>query len=198
MTETATKIEEIFKSKSPNMWEELVNSGLFAEAVGKDLADAVINCPQISKWHPEGSLYNHMDMVFRNAVDAGEDDLDVYFSLLLHDVSKPECIHYHYTEGGCIERTSFYNHDHKGAKVAGGILENLALDENRVEKITFIISQHMRVAQVKSMRRHKVEELVNHKWLNSLLSMHNYDDMVNEVSPDTEWILDYLLCREEE
>jgi hypothetical protein len=199
MKEVAIKIEEVFKEKSPNMWSDIVNSGLLSEALGNDLAKAVIDCPQISVWHPEGSLYNHMDKVFKNAVGAGEDDIDVYFSILFHDIGKPKCMKYvydEYYEQGKIEKTTFYNHDIVGTRKAMEILVELEMDVCRIKKIVWIISQHMRIAQIQKMKDRKVEELVNHQWLNSLLSVHNYDDMMNEVSPDTEWILAYLKDKE--
>ena len=192
MTKIAIEIEKVFMSKDPEMWGTLISSQLLSEAIGRDLAREIVNCPQISKWHPEGSLSNHIDVMFKNAVEAVEEDIDIYWGILLHDCMKWKCLEYHYDEKGIIERTSFHGHDVVGARKAMEILVDLEMDVKRIKKIVWLISQHMRIAQISKMKTSKVEELVNHKWIKELMRLHNYDDMLNEVSPDCIWIENYL------
>ena len=196
MTETAIKIEEVFKSKNPDMWEYLIKSRLFHEAVGKELADAVINCPQISKYHPEGSLYNHMDMVFKNAVDAGEDDMDVYWIATFHDVGKPTTMRYVLNEDNSVNRTTFYGHEYASVRYANWFLRKLGLSKERVEKIVWVISQHMRIMNFEKMRKSKKDELCRSEYIYQLVRFHNLDDMVNLFSPESMAVMKYIQDKE--
>jgi len=62
--------------------------------------------------------------------------LEVRFAALFHDISKPE------TKEGQGENATFYNHEWKGAKLAGQILTNLKFPKKQAEKIIKFVRYH--------------------------------------------------------
>jgi len=63
--------------------------------------------------------------------------LEVRLASLLHDISKPQ------TKRGEGEFSTFYNHDHVGARVAEKILERLRFSRETIEKVRLLIDNHM-------------------------------------------------------
>ena len=63
--------------------------------------------------------------------------LDVRLAALLHDIAKPQ------TKRGEGEYSTFYNHDHVGARVAEKILTRLRFSSEIVQKVKLLVDNHM-------------------------------------------------------
>lgn len=63
--------------------------------------------------------------------------LEVRLAALLHDIAKPRA-----KRGEGIFST-FYNHDHLGARIAENILKRLTFSNNVIKKVTLLIDNHM-------------------------------------------------------
>ncbi|HCP08273.1 MAG TPA: hypothetical protein DIT25_00520, partial [Candidatus Moranbacteria bacterium] len=63
--------------------------------------------------------------------------LEVRLASLLHDIAKPQ------TKRGEGEFSTFYNHDHVGARVAEKILDRLRFSKEIIQKVKLLVDQHM-------------------------------------------------------
>jgi poly(A) polymerase/tRNA nucleotidyltransferase (CCA-adding enzyme) len=63
--------------------------------------------------------------------------LDVRLSTLLHDIAKPQ------TKRGEGLYSTFYNHDHVGARVAEKILKRLRFSNDIINKVKLLVDNHM-------------------------------------------------------
>lgn len=63
--------------------------------------------------------------------------LEVRLAALLHDIAKPQ------TKRGEGPYSTFYNHDHVGARVAEKILKRLRFSNDVIEKVRLLIDNHM-------------------------------------------------------
>lgn len=63
--------------------------------------------------------------------------LEVRLAALLHDIAKPQ------TKRGDGPYSTFYNHDHVGARVAEKILKRLRFSNDVIEKVRLLIDNHM-------------------------------------------------------
>lgn len=93
------------------------------------------------EFHPEGDVFKHTIMVL-SKIEEG-DSLHLILAALLHDFGKL------YTYAFDIEkqRITFNGHDIVGAQQAKEILFNLKYDNNTIEKVYYIISNHMKLHQ---------------------------------------------------
>lgn len=63
--------------------------------------------------------------------------LDVRLATLLHDIAKPQ------TKRGEGPYSTFYNHDHVGARVAEKILKRLRYSNEIIDKVWLLVDNHM-------------------------------------------------------
>jgi len=101
----------------------------------------LVDCPQKEKWHPEGDVWVHTQMVVREAAiyrDTLPEEwrLPFMFGMLLHDVGKPETLD--------LEKMTTYDHDRKGVPLARQFMERITNNENLINKVVRIVSVHMR------------------------------------------------------
>ncbi len=64
------EIEKIFLCGSIYGFEFLLHSGVLRILFGQTVIEDIILCKQISKYHPEGNLVQHITEVYRKAVEA--------------------------------------------------------------------------------------------------------------------------------
>ncbi len=84
---------------------------------------------------------HHIYTVFTHNVLALQfcpsDDWRVRLAALLHDVGKPNVKH------GEGKNSTFYQHEHVGAKLARNIMRRLAFSNDDIQKVTHLIRNHM-------------------------------------------------------
>lgn len=103
--------------------------------------------PQPETYHPEGDVFEHTLAAMRVA-DAFVDDPVVKLAVLLHDVGKPQA----------LARNAGANmggHCALGAGQAKKIAQRLRLSRADASRLTFLVKNHMRIADFPEMGRGK-------------------------------------------
>lgn len=165
----------------------LVESRQAGEAILllKDLGLLQIILPEVAtmqgveqppEYHPEGDVFQHT-IIMLNQMQT--DDYRLAWAVLLHDVGKPPTAQF--KEG----RWRFECHAKVGADAAKVILERLKFSCDDRDAITFMVGNHMRFIDVKSMRRATLRRLVGASTFLSEMELHRLDcfsshgDLVN-------------------
>lgn len=93
--------------------------------------------------------------------------LSVLLAALLHDVGKPR------TKRGDGYRSTFYNHDHVGARMTRLMLNRLRYPKNIVEKATLLVDQHLFYYNVDEVTPASVRRLIKR------VGLENMDDLMD-------------------
>jgi poly(A) polymerase/tRNA nucleotidyltransferase (CCA-adding enzyme) len=88
--------------------------------------------------------------------------LEVRLAALLHDVGKPQ------TKRSEGLRSTFYNHDHVGARIAKKLLERLRFPTKVVEKVTLLVDNHLFYYNVGEVTAASVRRLVKRVGLENM------------------------------
>lgn len=108
----------------------------------KDLVKSLKDCMQDAKWHPEGSVYNHVKLVFEFADKKFNGDGDLLAAAIFHDLGKPETTR---TTGRNGEaKITHYGHEFASLKFIDkyfDLFSDLSTDR---EKVVAICKNHMR------------------------------------------------------
>jgi len=105
--------------------------------------EALVDCRQDPKWHPEGDVWTHtlhcLDAFARHRIGDDWEDLIVGLAVLCHDMGKPETTYV--DENGRIRSP---RHDIKGVPVARRFLERLTRQKKIFDEVLPLVEQHMR------------------------------------------------------
>ena len=93
--------------------------------------------------------------------------LEVRLAALLHDIAKPQ------TKRGEGEFSTFYNHDHVGARVAKKILERLRFSNEVIQKVYLLIDNHMFYYNVDEVTESSVRRLIRK------VGLENMQDLID-------------------
>lgn len=93
------------------------------------------------EFHPEGDVFEHTVMIL-SKIEEG-DSLHLIISALLHDFGKL----FTYAFDMEKQRITFNEHDIVGAQQAKEVLSNLKYDNDTIDKVYYIISNHMKLHQ---------------------------------------------------
>lgn len=120
---------------------------------------------QPPEYHPEGDVFTHT-MLCLDQLDAPSPTLAL--GLLLHDVGKPETITYE-------DRIRFNHHDKAGARIARKICKRLHCSNDTIERVEWLVAQHMRLAHAPGMREAKRKRFVREEGFEELLALCRAD-----------------------
>ncbi|MEI6564553.1 MAG: CCA tRNA nucleotidyltransferase [bacterium] len=121
---------------------------------------------QPPEYHPEGDVFQHT-LVMLNQMRT--DDYRLAWAVLLHDVGKPPTAQL--KEG----RWRFECHAKVGSEAARAILDRLKFSCDDRDAITFMVGNHMRFIDVKTMRRSTLRRLVGAPTFHSEMELHRLD-----------------------
>jgi tRNA nucleotidyltransferase (CCA-adding enzyme) len=97
--------------------------------------------PELEKGVGVGQNRHHIYTIYKHSILSlkfcPSKKLDVRLATLLHDIAKPQ------TKRGEGPLSTFYNHDHVGARVAEKILKRLRYPTAIVEKVRLLVDNHM-------------------------------------------------------
>lgn len=110
------------------------------------------------------TIYEHSLLSLKNCPS---NKLEVRLAVLFHDIAKPD------TKRGEGAYSTFYNHDHVGARVAEKILKRLKFSNNIVEKVKLLVDNHMFYYNVKEVGEASVRRLVRK------VGLENIDDLID-------------------
>ena len=134
-----------------------------------------------------------------HAVDNAPQDPLLRWTLLLHDLGKPEC--FTVDEAG---QGHFYGHDALGAELAESIMQRLRFDKRSAGRVMLLIQRHMRQIEPTEKAVGRVLRQIGEEALRQLLAVKRAD--ASACHPDYAWqtgrldeveaVLDALLAQE--
>ena len=145
----------------------LRDSGLLA-VVLPELA-ATIECEQSPDFHPEGSVFNHVQLMLQK-LPAGAGPALVW-SVLLHDIAKPVTA----MRDAATGKIHFYGHEREGAVMAEKILQRLRFPGKTVDQVVTCVKHHMQFKDVQQMRRATLRRLLLRPTFPLELELHRLD-----------------------
>ena len=143
----------------------MLDSGLLAAVLPEVAALAGVEQPP--EFHPEGDVFEHTCLMLKNMVLP---DVNLAWSVLLHDVGKPAC--FSHDETG---RIRFFGHESVGSEMAEKILDRLRFSVADRERIVAAIRNHMRFASVREMKSAKLLRLLADDNFALELELHRLD-----------------------
>jgi poly(A) polymerase/tRNA nucleotidyltransferase (CCA-adding enzyme) len=97
--------------------------------------------PELEKGYGVEQNRHHIYTIYKHSLMslkfAKPKKLDLRLAVLLHDIAKPQ------TKRGEGLYSTFYNHDHVGARVAEKILKRLRYPNTIIEKVELLVDNHM-------------------------------------------------------
>ncbi len=145
----------------------LRRSGLL-EQVLPEIA-ATETCEQSPEHHPEGSVFNHLQLMFKKMPADAAPSLP--WAVLLHDVAKP-------VTASKDEQTGsihFYGHEKVGADMAEEILGRLKFPRKQIDEIVSTVRHHMQFKDVPHMRKATLRRLLLRPTIDLELALHRLD-----------------------
>jgi poly(A) polymerase len=122
---------------------------------------------QHHEYHPEGDVFEHTALMLAHMAYP---DIDLAWSLLLHDVGKPLT-----KSMGDDGVEHFYTHEQKSAELAESILKRFRFPAKSISNIVHAVRQHMRYAHVQEMRPAKWKRLIAEETFPLELELHRID-----------------------
>ncbi len=114
--------------------------------------------PEVEAGVDVGQNLHHIYTVYEHNLRAlatcPSKKLEVRFAALLHDVGKP------HTKRGEGYRSTFYNHDHVGARITRKLLERLRFPVKVIEKATLLVDNHLFYYNVGEVTAASVRRLI--------------------------------------
>ena len=126
--------------------------------------------------HPEGHVWNHVMKMLGMCIchaDPLYHSPELHWGILLHDVAKLET-HERDPETG---RHKFHRHAELGVEKAYRILEGFNCSNEFIDKVVWLVGQHMNMMQVQSMKRSTLRRLLGDPRFELLLRLHEMDSL---------------------
>ncbi|MCX5758675.1 MAG: HD domain-containing protein, partial [Candidatus Hydrogenedentes bacterium] len=138
---------------------------------------------QPPEFHPEGDVFLHT-LLMLDVMH--EPTPELAMAVLLHDAGKPLTQTFE-------DRIRFNYHDKAGARLAEDLCKRLRFSNGSVERIVWLILNHMRLDAAPSMRPSKLKRFVREPWFADLFELCRLDCLASHNGLDTiEWVQRYL------
>jgi tRNA nucleotidyltransferase (CCA-adding enzyme) len=125
--------------------------------------------PELEEGIGVGQNLHHIYTVWEHNLRAlrtcPSEKLEVRLAALLHDVAKPR------TKRGNGYRSTFYNHDHVGARMTRTILTRLRYPKNVIEKAVLLVDNHLFYYNVGEVTESSVRRLVRRVGLENMADL---------------------------
>ncbi|HOQ91036.1 MAG TPA: HD domain-containing protein, partial [Candidatus Hydrogenedentes bacterium] len=140
--------------------------------------------PQPEAFHPEGDVWEHtlrmLDLLPPHA------PVELAWAALLHDCGKPRTITY-------ADRIRFHYHEKVGEQMVHGIGRRLRFPNRRIERIAWLVGNHMRLAAFPDMREGKRKRFSREPDFPLLVELGRLDSLASHGDTSViEWIRQYL------
>jgi len=127
--------------------------------------------PELEKGYGVGQNRHHIYTIYEHSIlslkNCPSEKLEVRLATLLHDIAKPE------TKRGEGAFSTFYNHDHVGARVVEKILRRLKYSGEIARKVKMLVDNHMFYYNVDEVGASSVRRLVRK------VGLENIDDLID-------------------
>ncbi|WP_027398505.1 HDIG domain-containing metalloprotein [Anaerovorax odorimutans] len=134
--------KHLVNDKTPSKYINLICEKPFFKKKPFDLLYNLKRTGQSPKHHPEGNVWNHTMLVIDEAAEIKYKSKNIkvfMWAALLHDIGKPD------TTKIRKGRITSYDHDKKGAILAGDFLKALIDDDKFIKEVTALIRWHMQI-----------------------------------------------------
>lgn len=166
--------------RAPIAMQRLYDTGLLKVFL-PELCDAV-GCEQPPQFHPEGDVFTHTLLVL---APMESPTFTLAMGALLHDIGKPPTQTFE-------DRIRFNFHEKVGAEMTRVICRRLKLSNDDSDRITWLVSQHMRVAACQKMRESKRKRLVREEGFEELLELMRLDSLgCHRDLSNYDWLKNY-------
>jgi len=117
--------------------------------------------------HYDGPYRMVFDHLLASLEKCPSKKLEVRLASLLHDIGKPK------TRGGSGKESTFYNHQHAGARMTREILTRLRFSRETIEKTVLLVQNHMFYYNVDEVGESGVRRVVRK------VGLENINDLIN-------------------
>jgi tRNA nucleotidyltransferase (CCA-adding enzyme) len=127
--------------------------------------------PELEKGYGVGQNRHHIYTIYEHSIlalkNCPSEKLEVRLATLFHDIAKPE------TKRGEGAFSTFYNHDHVGARVVERILKRLKYSSEIIKKVRMLVDNHMFYYNVEEVGASSARRLVKK------VGLENIDDLID-------------------
>ncbi len=171
--------EHILKDEKPsNYINKLYEEGKLEE-YPFDMLTILRKIDQSPKYHPEGSVWNHIMMVLDNGAkerDKSENERIFMWACLLHDIGKGT------TTKIRKGRITSYNHDKEGERLSIKFLKCFTEDEEFIKEVSKLVRWHMQPLFVnKNLPFKDIESMVKEVSIKEIALISLCDRLGREV-----------------
>ncbi len=116
--------------------------------------------------HPEKDVFVHTMIALEIISDRDDVSLELVLGILLHDIGKP-------LTRSFVSDTEihFYEHEKYGAEIAEDILRRLKFPIHTIDKVKWLVANHMRIHHFDEMKKSKKVKLIEHEYFNDLIEL---------------------------
>lgn len=173
IAKNAKNLEYIAKERIQDELNKILVSDFAAEGIEllRELKLLQYIIPELEKGYGVGQNRHHIYTIWEHSIlslkNCPSPCLEVRLATLLHDIAKPE------TKRGEGAYSTFYNHDHVGARVADKILKRLKYSTDIIRKVRLLVDNHMFYYNVDEVGASSVRRLVRK------VGLENIDDLID-------------------
>jgi putative nucleotidyltransferase with HDIG domain len=167
------ELDKMLSLDKPSRAINILHDLNLLEVVLPEIA-AMIGVEHSRKWHQEGNVFEHSMMVLDETANC-TDDVACRWAALFHDAGKPKT-------AAINKRGDISNNGHEfvSAKMVEEVFKDRFKASNKeIEKVSFIAREHMKVKQVRKMRKHKVWDLVDNEFIDDLILVSAADSSIS-------------------
>lgn len=159
----------------------MLETGLLEQVLPEVAAMRGVQQPE--EFHPEGDVFEHTVRMLE-LMDHPTPTLA--FGALLHDVGKPITQTFE-------DRIRFNYHDKVGARESQAIGQRLRLSNDQIERIVWLVENHMRVAAIPEMKENRRKRFVRDESFPELLELCRLDCLASHGDlSGIRWVEDYV------
>ncbi len=145
----------------------------------KNYIDKSKHINQSATYHPEGSVYNHIKIVFNRAKRTG--DINLMLSAIFHDLGKVDTTKAHPT---IPDKWSAISHEKVSVHLIIRHRDWIEEMGGNYDIVYYIVDQHMRVKNFPEMKKIKQQAMRNHMYFHYLEKFTEFDNMLTDYSSD--------------
>ncbi|NQU83619.1 MAG: CCA tRNA nucleotidyltransferase [Parcubacteria group bacterium] len=149
--------------------KELKKLGLLKEVLPE--VQKMHGVKQPPQFHSEGDCLKHTIMALENIPDAVSPE--IAWAVLLHDIGKPPTQRTPEKHG--TDRIRFSGHDVVGERMTKDVLVRLKFSRKKIERITWLVKNHLRLIQIKEMKKAKQRRLLQHPYFSDFMKLSYAD-----------------------
>ncbi len=139
--------------------------------------------------HPEKDVFVHTMLSLDSMSNEENPSLELVLGTMLHDIGKPLTRSFE-----SETEIHFYEHEKVGSEIAEEILTRLKFTTKTIEKVKWLVANHMKIHKFNEMKKSKKVNLIENEYFPDLLRLAitdiNGSSGLNETTSDFDVIYD--------